>query len=295
MKYLYYPGCSQQATGRTYEESLRAVAPELGIELVEMQDWNCCGTTTVMAVNKVLALSLAARNLALAERAGAKEIVTGCPSCALSLHKAHQTLTDGGALGAKVREALAAGGLEYKGTVAVRHLLDLIVNQVGLDAIQARVRAPLAGLKIAPYYGCQVLRPYPQGDDQDRPQNLEKLIQALGGEVADFALKTTCCGGTLVATRAKVGNTMSSQVIASIEKSGAKAIVTPCSLCQTTLEAVQRHSKKLLGHKVRIPVLTITQLVGLALGQDRKALALQRLLAPKSCVRELEMRPGAGA
>jgi heterodisulfide reductase subunit B2 len=292
MKYLYYPGCSQKATAKGYEESLLAVCPEFGIELEEMDDWNCCGTTAVISVNKVLALSLAARNLALAESKGLT-VVTPCPSCWLSLSKVNKLFHENGPLAEKVKEALAAGGLAYNGTVKVRHLLELLVNEVGPEKIKEKAGAPLTGVKIAPYYGCQLVRPYAEGDSADNPQNLEKLIQAVGGTVADFAMRTNCCGGTLVATREEMGNKMSSDVLRSIHSSGANLIVTPCSLCQTTVEAVQRHSKKLIGEKVCIPVLTITQLIGLAMGKTSEALALDRLLTPKACLKKLREQPAA--
>jgi heterodisulfide reductase subunit B len=288
MKYLYYPGCSQKATGRSYEESLLAICPKLGIELVEVEDWNCCGTTTVISVNKVLSLSLSARNLALAEKQGGKgvTVLTPCPSCWLSLAKANKLLEQDSELSRKVRDALKSGGLTYEGTVNVRHLLEVIVNEVGAERLKKEVGAPLSGLKIAPYYGCQVLRPYAVGDNQEDPQNLETIIKALGAEVASFEMRAACCGGTLVATREDVGDTMSSDVLRSIVNAGADAIVTPCSLCQVTMESIQGKSQKLLGDTVNIPVLSIAQLIGLAMGLSDKQLALQRSLIPVSCLRE---------
>jgi heterodisulfide reductase subunit B len=293
MKALYYPGCSQKATAKGYEESLLCIAPDLGLELVEMEDWNCCGTTTVMAVNKVLALSLAARNLALAEATGLDTLITPCPSCWLSLHKANEVLKQDGQVADKVRQALDAGGFKVKGTLKILHLLDVLIHDIGVAAIQARVTKPLKGLRVAPYYGCQVIRPYAQRDDAGNPNNLEALIGAVGGTVADFALRTACCGGTLVATREGVGNKMAADVLRSIHGAKADLVVTPCSLCQTTIEMVQRKSKKLLGEKISIPVITVTQLIGMGLGKDRKAIALQRSLAPRKTWRRIEERPTA--
>ncbi|MBN2494065.1 MAG: CoB--CoM heterodisulfide reductase iron-sulfur subunit B family protein [Deltaproteobacteria bacterium] len=298
MKALYYPGCSQKATARGYEESLLAICPEIGLELEELDDWNCCGTTTVVAVNKVLALSLSARNLVLAERRG-RVLVTPCPSCWLSLTKAHNLLTDpdGGELARQVRESLAAGGYEYKGTVEIRHLLELLVDEVGPERIQQRAGRPLAGLKVAPYYGCQVVRPYAAGgDDPDDPQHLETLIRATGADVADFALRSSCCGGILVATRPEVCYRMSGEILDAIRRAEANLIVTPCNLCQVTLETVQRKTRKLLGEKMRLPILNITQLVGMAMGIDFDTLGIDRCLVPKRCLREMDKkRAGAQA
>ena len=291
MKCLYYPGCSQKATARCYEEALLQVAPRLGLELTEIDDWNCCGASLVPAVNQVLALSLAARNLALAERAGGDLVITPCPSCNLNLNKAHEVLTHGGPLADQVREALAAGGLSYNGGVQTRHLLEVLVAGAGLESIRAAVQKPLAGVKIAPYYGCQLVRPYAHGDDQGNPQNMERVITALGGEVAPFALRTACCGGALVATRPDVGDKLCSDVLASIRAAGATAIVTPCSLCQVTLEMAQRKHRR---EAAVLPTLNLGQLVGLALGVDPDDLGMNRLLAPRACVRALaEARPVA--
>jgi heterodisulfide reductase subunit B2 len=291
MKCLYYPGCSQKATARCYEEALLQVAPKLGLELTEIDDWNCCGASLVPAVNQVLALSLAARNLALAERAGGDLVITPCPSCNLNLNKAHDLLTHGGPRASQVREALAAGGLSYAGGVKTRHLLEVLVAGAGLESLGAAVTKPLAGVKVAPYYGCQLVRPYAPGDDQGNPQNLERVVTALGAEVAPFALRTACCGGALVATRPELGDKLCGDVLASIRAAGANAIVTPCSLCQVTLEMAQRKHRR---DAAVLPTLNLGQLVGLALGIDADALGLNRLMAPRACVRALvEARPQA--
>ena len=292
MKCLYYPGCSQKATARGYEEALLQVAPRLGVELTEIDDWNCCGASLVPAVNKVLALSLSARNLALAERAG-DTVITPCPNCNLSLNKAHDVLVRGGPLADEVRAALAAGGLTYDGGVRTRHLLEVLVAGAGSDAIRANVSTPLGGLRVAPYYGCQVVRPHARGDDPGDPQNLERVIAAVGAEVAPFPLRTTCCGGTLVATRPDVGDRLCGDLLASIRASGATVIVTPCSLCQVTLEMAQRRGRR---SAPVLPTLNLGQLVGLALGVDTRALGIGRLLAPRACLRALTApRPAAPA
>ncbi len=204
----------------------------------------------------------------------------------MSLTKANKVLEQDSELSRKVRDALSAGGLTYSGTVTVRHLLEVLVNEVGVERLKKEAGAPLAGLKIAPYYGCQVLRPYAVGDSQEAPQNLETIIKALGAEVASFEMRSACCGGTLVATREEVGQKMSSDVLRSIVTAGADAIVTPCSLCQVTMEAIQGKSQKILGDAVSIPVLSLSQLIGLAMGFSDKQLALQRSLIPVSCLRQ---------
>ena len=294
MKCLYYPGCSQKATASVYEQALMAIAPHLGLELSELDDWNCCGATLVPAVNKVLALSLSARNLALAERQqGDAVLLTPCPSCSLNLTKAHETLTERNARTEKVRHALAQGGLEYKGGVKVRHLLEFLLNTVGLERIRAAIKKPLSGLRVAPYYGCQVVRPHTVGDDPSNPQNLEKLITALGAEPAPFPMRTACCGGALVATQPDVGDRLVGSILDSIHRAEATAIVTPCSLCQVTLEMAARRREP---RAKRLPTLNIAQLVGLALGLDEKEIGIGRLLVPRASLKALQaVRTGTQA
>jgi heterodisulfide reductase subunit B len=297
MKYLYYPGCSQKATSRACDEALTAVAPKLGIELEELDDWNCCGATAVPAVSKLLALSLSARNLALAESRGKGQpvdLMTPCPNCWMSLAKAHEVLTGSSPEAAKVRSALAEGGYSYEGRVKVRHLLDVLVNDVGMERLKGAATKALAGLKVAPYYGCQVVRPKPAGgDDPYDPQNLEKLIEALGGTVAAFPMKTACCGGALVATRDELGRKMSWSILQSIDEAGADLIVTPCSMCQVTMEVVQvRGTGRPAGMRDRATI-NLAQLLALALGVSEERAGLQRSLIPVHTVRHDDLRSHA--
>jgi heterodisulfide reductase subunit B2 len=284
MKYLYFPGCSMKGTSRGYEESVIAVFSKLGITLEELPDWNCCGSTSVIAVNKVLAMVLAARNLALAEPSGL-QLLTPCPSCWLELTKANNVIKEGGKLAEKVKEALAAGGLTYNGTTAVRHLVEFLVNEVGVEKIkqyvsnQKYVGNALTGLRIAPYYGCQIVRPYAETDDAYNPQNMEKLIEALGAEVAPFELKTACCSGALMATRRNVGLDMSKQILRSTKEARADLVVSACPLCQLNLELVQFGNSEFAG-KSELPILSITQMLGLAMGIPPRELGLSRSILP---------------
>lgn len=285
-EYVYFPGCSQRATARGYDESLLAVAERLGMTLHEIPDWNCCGTGLVLAVNKLLSLSLAGRNLALAEQVGST-VVTPCPSCNLTLNKANHVLQEHGPAADQVAGCLEAGGVSYAGNVRVRHLLDVIVNDVGDERLRQAVSAPLSGKRVAPYYGCQLVRPVADGDNVDNPRNLERAIAAIGGEVADFELKTACCGGALVATRPDLGQELCLDVLRSIGNAKADLVVTPCPLCQVTLEMAQRQHRNALAAAALAPVFNLTQLIGVALGIDERALGLQRALMPSACKRAL--------
>ena len=285
-EYLYFPGCSQRATAKGYDESFLAIAPRLGVTLKELPDWSCCGTGMALSVNKTLSLTLAARNLAIAEQVGTT-VVTPCPSCSLTLGKAAHVLQDGGPVADNVHSCLAAGGMKYAGGVKVRHLMEVIVNDVGTDKLRAETKRPLTGKRVAPYYGCQVVRPVADGDDADDPQNLEKIIGALGASAADFPLKTACCGGALAVTRPEVGQQMCLDLLKSIKAAKADIIVTPCPLCQVTLEMAQRQHQKTLGDEAMVPVMNLTQLIGVAFGLSERELGLTRALMPAACKRAL--------
>ena len=174
MKYSYYPGCSLRGTGRAYEESLLAVFRSLEIEIQELDDWNCCGATTYFPSTNLTSYALAARNLALAERVG-MDIIAPCAACYLVLNKTQRYIRDYPDIKTVVSRALAKIELEYHDRVRVRHPLDVFLNDIGLKAISAKVVKPLKGLKVAPYYGCQIVRPYATFDDQRNPISMDRL------------------------------------------------------------------------------------------------------------------------
>ena len=199
MKYTYYPGCSMERSAASYQKSLTAIAPMLGLEFAEIDDWNCCGATEYISINKMGAYALVARNLALAaQQNGSDTLVAPCSACFLNLSKADHYMLESKELTGQVNEALAAGGLSYKpGSVTTRHLLPIITQDVGFEAIAEQVSRPLYNLRVAPYYGCLIVRPdYPGDfDSAEYPTDLDELMTTLGAEVVDFPLKTQCCGG----------------------------------------------------------------------------------------------------
>ena len=182
MRYLYYPGCSSQSTGKAYNESVLAVFDRLGTPLQELEDWNCCGATTYMSISELKALTLSARNLALAERQGGDmavpDLVVPCAACYLGLNKAHKYLVEHEVIRSRVNTALSAANLEYTGRVRIRHPLDVLVNDIGLDRIADKVGLPLTGYRVACYYGCQLIRPYADFDDQRQPATMGKIVEA---------------------------------------------------------------------------------------------------------------------
>src|SRR5512138_2376310 len=198
--YIYYPGCSLESSAKAYSDSVAVVCKKLDIGLKEIEDWNCCGATEYLSLDILPAYALIARNLALAEQQadGRKEIIAPCSACYLNLAKADHYMHTDKAFGKKINEALATGDLHYTpGKLGVRHLLDVVVNEIGLDAIKAKVTKPLSGLRVAPYLGCMLPRPDYNGNytDPEHPDEFDTLLTALGAEVVDFPLKTHCCGG----------------------------------------------------------------------------------------------------
>jgi heterodisulfide reductase subunit B len=279
MKYSYFPGCSLKGSGKAYEESLFPVFDALGIELEELDDWNCCGATAYMAVDEVKACVLAARNLAIAEKMGHKECVAPCSACYLVMNKTQHYLAESPAINQVVQKALKTADMSCNGKVLVRHPLDILVHTVGLDAIKKRVKNPLKGLKVAPYYGCQIVRPYSTFDDQVNPTTMDRLMEALGATVVRYPLKTRCCGGSLTGTLPEPGLLCTYILIKEAVKRGADVISTVCPLCQFNLDAY--HDKiAARWEPVSVPTVYFTQLMGLAFGIPPLVLGLQRNIVP---------------
>lgn len=288
--YSFFPGCSSSEDGgaRAYGWSTRAVCDVLDIGLVEVEDWNCCGSTPYYAVDNLTACCLSARNLAVAEKKKL-DLVTPCSACYVHLNRTNQLLRKYPQLKSRVDEALAAGGLEYHETVKVRHLMEIFVKDVGFDELKSRVRRELSGLKVAPYYGCQIVRPEYGFDHPEFPCSLDELISALGAEPVSFPYKTHCCGSSLIISEEDLALDLTGRILQSAAKNGAECIVTPCPLCQTNLDVYQSRVNKRFKTSFNIPVLFFTQLMGLAFGLSDKDVGLQtniirpeKVLAKKS-------------
>jgi heterodisulfide reductase subunit B len=280
MKYSYFPGCSLKGLGRAYEESLLPVMKHLGVELRELDDWNCCGATAYMAVDEGKACVLAARNLALAEKNGGHQLLAPCSACYMVLNKTQHYCQDYPQMKETVDRALASVNLKYSGQTTVRHPLDVLINDVGLEAIRQKVVRPLKGLKIAPYYGCQIVRPYATFDDQFNPVTMDKLLQALGAEVVRYPLKTKCCGGSLTGTLPDAGIRMVYILLNEARKRGADCLATVCPLCQFNLDGYHAQLRSQYGDAVVIPTLYFSQLMGLAFGLPEEELGLKRAAIP---------------
>jgi heterodisulfide reductase subunit B len=295
MKYLYYPGCScsGKTTGRAYSESLTAVFHALNVDYEELEDWNCCGATMYMSVDEQQAFGMSARNLALAERqvdgnGAPATLVPPCAACYAVLNKAKNYINEYPEVGATIHGALGAAGLSYSGKVAVRHPLDIMVNDIGLESIADQVRQPLEGMRVACYYGCLLVRPYAHFDDAYDPTTMDDLLRTLGAETINWPLKTKCCGGSLSGTIEEVGIRLGYILLAEARKRGANMVATACPFCQFNLECFQRQMNHKHKLEPRMPIAYFTQLVGMALGLSKRELGLHRLSIPLAMPEKIE-------
>jgi heterodisulfide reductase subunit B len=272
--YSYFPGCSAEATASPLGISVLPVAKALDMDLVELEDWNCCGSTPYWSVDKLEAACMAARNLALAEKRGF-DLVTPCSNCFVILHSTNAYLKELPRFREQVAKALAAAKLKYGGGVRVRHLAEVLYTDITPEGIGAKVTKPLKGLKVAPYYGCQLVRP--NGfDDPESPHSLDELVASLGAEAVVWELKARCCGSSLVMPEQEVALELINKLLRNAQENGAQCLVTPCPLCQINLDAYQSVVNRRFGTKYNLPVLFVTQLIGVALGIPADALALSR-------------------
>ena len=286
MKYHYFPGCSLKGLGRAYEESLLPVMRQLGVELREIEDWNCCGATVYMTSDQTSACVLNARNIALAERSGPEDILAPCNACYLALNKARHSMAESPAMRQTVDQALTKAHLTFTGNAAIRHPLDVLIHDVGLDLIKSHVVRPLREIKVAPYYGCQVVRPECSFDDQWNPTSMDRILAALGATVIDFPLKTRCCGGSLTGTIPEAGLRLSYILLQEALHRGASIIATVCPLCQFNLDGYQDQIARRWG-PAKIPVVYLTQLMGVAFGMSPKSVGLTRNFQPAEALLQM--------
>lgn len=279
MEYTYYPGCSLEASAKGYDQSVRFVFKTLGLELIDLEDWNCCGATYYMSTRETTSMVISARNLALAEKFN-RDVVAPCSSCYTILYKTNHILKNNPIMKAKVDQALRKEKLRYNLTLKVRHPLEVLVNDVGLETIASKVSLRLDGLKIAPYYGCQIVRPDRGLDNKENPRMMDSLFAALGAENIYFPVKVRCCGGMLMTTYSDVALDLNKDILECAHENGAEVVVTTCPLCQINLEAYQEKIKKKYKVDFNMPVLFFTQALGLALGGSLKELGIDRSLIP---------------
>ncbi len=259
MKYAYYPGCSLESQlAKEFDLSTLTVSKTLGIELEELHDWNCCGASSGHSTNMALNHAIVGRNLALAEKQEL-DIAAACPACYLRLkHTRHSALEDPDVKS----NMLDAIDMPYEGRYDVKHVLDIIVNDVGLETIKEKVVKPLTGLKLVSYYGCVLVRP-PEivgFDDPENPQSMDSLLSALGGDVRDWSGKVECCGASLALTKRNIVINLVEDLVKMARDVKADAMVAACPLCNMNVDGRQKLSSDAM------PVFYFTELMGLAMG-----------------------------
>lgn len=292
MKVNYYPGCSLKSTGRAYDESTRAVCAALGVELVELPDWACCGSSAASKTDRLLSLALSAQNLNLAAAASFDEMVTPCPYCFRRLKSADAEIAHNGELRKQVEAAL---GESYVGGVTVQNMLGLLRYEVGLEAIQARVTRPLRGLKVVAYYGCALTRPpaLTGYDHPENPQSLDDTLRALGADVVAWNYKTECCGAGLAVPRTQIVTRLVGRIVEQARLAGADAIALACQLCQSNLDMRQQATAAQSAGP--LPVLFFTQLMGIAFGLPAERLGLgYHMVDPRPLLSAVPAQRGHG-
>jgi heterodisulfide reductase subunit B len=278
LKYLLFLGCAVPYRVPSYELSARKVLERLGVEVVEMPDFNCCGLP-IDSVEHEAMLVLAARNLCLAEQKGL-DILTLCPGCAGTLRKVNMTLQEDKKLKEHINSILKEVGLEFQGgKIRVQHLIQALVDDIGFDKIKASVVKPLTGLQVAEHNGCHVLRPakYIGFDDPENPVLLKRLIEATGATCLDYMYETDCCGAPIVGVNDQIPLQLAGNKLRNIKAVKAQALITVCPFCHMMFDVNQTRIERLLSEKFGIPVLHYPQLLGLAMGIDPKELALDEL------------------
>jgi len=279
-RYAYYPGCSLETMAAAYHVSSMEVAHKLGIELEEMEDWNCCGATAYSHVDELLATVLCARNLAIAEKQGLN-IVAPCNACYKNLWTTNAALKRDADLAEHMNFALEADDLHYDGGVSVSHVMDVFATDEALEKIRAKANDRIKGLRVAPYYGCQIVRPRRPGlelSDIDDPRYFEDLLTAAGAAPVRYPYRLRCCGAALMVTNRRAAAQMVRDLLQSAVDSGAEVIATACPLCQTNLECYQADVNRLCGTDFDMPIVYFTQLLGLALGVGVKRLGIGKEL-----------------
>ena len=285
-KIAYYPGCSLHSSAAEFGKTTEAIAEALDLELVEPPGWICCGSSPAHSTDHVLATKYPVINLSIVEQMGLQEVTAPCSACYIRFKTAAHEVSHNPEMARRVNDEI---GYEYQGSVRVMNLVEALIEKVGLDRIEAAVEKPLAGLKVACYYGCYLTRPadITGAEHPEYPMEMDYLMQRLGAEVVDWDYKTDCCGGSLGLTQTPIAHEMTAKVLRNAHDRGADAIVTVCPLCHINIDGRQGQIKD-LGFD--IPIFYATQLATIALGLGEKTAMLNKnLVDPRPLLREKEL------
>ncbi len=275
MQVGYYPGCSLESSAKEFDLSIRAVVEAMEIELKELPDWNCCGASAAHYFNEELAMALPYRNLIKAEEAGLEKVISPCPACYSHMKHVHEKVQKDPKLTARLQ---TIAGKTYGGKVESRHLLDFLKRDVGLDRLKSSIKSSLNGLRVASYYGCLTRLPGVNLDDVENPMLMDEIIDTLGGEPLEWSHKTECCGASLSLTRTEIAVRLVRSILEAAKERGAQCIAVVCPLCQSNLDSRQGDVYKTYGTRFNMPILYISQLIGLTQKLGFSNLGLDRLI-----------------
>ncbi|MBC2713941.1 MAG: disulfide reductase [Desulfobacteraceae bacterium] len=277
MKYFYYPGCSLEGTAKEYHISTTSLMKALGAELIEIESWSCCGASAAESVSDLLSYVLPARNLAIAEKMSAEtsetlDILVPCSACYLNLKKVTEDIKTNLQLLDTINTVLKEDNLELKNKLQVRHLLDILVNDMDINFFKTEVKHFFEDFSVAPYYGCQCLRPYHVFDNPEKPKSMEPLILATGATIHTWEMGPKCCGASHMSTKPEVGQTLVGNILKSAR--GADMIITVCPMCQMNLEAFQKKISQACNESFNMTILYLPQFMGMAMGLSEKDIRL---------------------
>ncbi len=277
MKYAYYPGCSLESSAKEYDLSIRACCGLAGVDLVEIPDWVCCGASSAHATSHLLSIALPAKALVQTEAMGLHQVIAPCVACLTRLKVASMEMDEDEKLKSNVEKVLET---PYQGNVKVRNILDVFLNDVGLDRVKMAVEKPLKGLKVACYYGCLLTRPphIAQFDDVENPHSMDDLMRAVGAETVDWSFKTDCCGVSMSLAETDVALDLTNKVLEGAKDAGADCVAVACPLCQSNLDLRQKDIGNKFGAFYDLPVLYFSQLMGLAFGATTRDVGLEKVI-----------------
>jgi len=284
MQVGYYPGCSLESSAKEFDLSIRAIFREMEISLKDIPDWNCCGASPAHYLNEELAKALPYRNLVKAEEAGLDRVVSPCPACYSHLKHVHEEVLEESHLADRLGSIV---GKRYGGGISSKHLLDFIKEDIGFDRLKSSIKTPLNRLKVASYYGCLTRLPGVHIDDMENPTLMDDVVKTMGGEALEWSHKTECCGASLSVSRTEIALRLVNSILEAAKERGADCIAVVCPLCQSNLDTRQGDIHKMYGKKYGMPILYLSQLIGLAQKLDYSQLGLNRLvITPKNLLIE---------
>jgi len=280
-KITYFPGCSAHGTSEEFDKTVKMVMKTLDVQMEELPDWNCCGATSAHTLSESLAYALPLRNLVLAEKLDNATMAIPCASCYQRMKVTKVHMDGNPALCKEINSTVIEDGT-YEGKVEVKSMLQYCYEDIGLEAIRAKVTKSLSGMKLACYYGCLLTRPkaITNFDSPEYPVSMDQLVEALGAKATEFDYKTECCGASFSISDTEVVINLSGQILEMAKESGAHAVVVACPLCQSNLDMRQPDIEKHTGKKIDLPVFYFTQLMALAFGMPEKEMMFWKHIIP---------------